>query len=58
MGKDGAYKEYYVYSFEDLALAASTGVAFDDVTVKMDSDADFEIMKRSFIATHWRATNN
>lgn len=51
MGKGGAFKEYYVYSFEDLALPASTGIAFDDITVKMDSDADFEIIKRSFIAT-------
>lgn len=48
--KEG-YKEYYVYSFEDTALAAGTGVAFDDITVKMDSDADFEIIKRSHVAT-------
>lgn len=45
-----AYKEYFVYSFEDLALAAGSGVAFEDVTVKMDSDADFEIMKRIHVA--------
>lgn len=45
-----AYKEYYVYSWEDTALAAGTGVAFEDVTVKMDSDADFEIMKRIHVA--------
>lgn len=45
-----AYKEYFIYSFEDLSLAAGTGVTFEDVTVKMDSDADFEIMKRSHVA--------
>jgi hypothetical protein len=46
-----AYKEYFMYSFEDLSLIAGTGVAFEDTTVKMDSDSDFEIMKRSHIAT-------
>lgn len=45
-----AYKEYFVYSFEDTSLALGTGVTFEDVTVKMDSDADFEIMKRSHVA--------
>jgi hypothetical protein len=46
-----AYKEYYCYSWEDLALAAGSGTSFDDITVKMDSDADFEIIKRSHVAT-------
>ena len=46
-----AYKEYFVYSFEDMSLALGTGAVFEDVTVKMDSDADFEIMKRSHVAT-------
>jgi hypothetical protein len=45
-----AYKEYFIYSFEDTSLIAGTGVAFEDVTVKMDSDADFEIIKRSHVA--------
>mgnify|MGYP001584493629 FL=1 len=45
-----AYKEYFIYSFENTALSLGTGVAFSPVTVKMDSDADFEIMKRSHIA--------
>lgn len=45
-----AYKEYFIYSFEDTALVAGTGVAFEDVTVKMDSDADFEIIKRIHVA--------
>lgn len=45
-----AYKEYFVYSFENTALTAGTGVAFQDTTVKMDSDADFEIIKRHHVA--------
>jgi hypothetical protein len=45
-----AYKEYFCYSFEDTALVLGTGVAFEDTTVKMDSDADFEIIKRSHVA--------
>jgi hypothetical protein len=46
-----AFKEYFIYSFEDASLALGTGLVFDDVTVKMDSDADFEIMKRIHVAT-------
>ena len=46
-----AYKEYYVYAWEDLALPLGTGNAFDEITVKMDSDADFEIMRRNHVAT-------
>jgi len=46
-----AYKEYFVYSFEDVSLAGGSGVTFDDTTVKMDSDADFEIFKRHHVAT-------
>jgi hypothetical protein len=46
-----AYKEYYIYSFEDTALASGSGNTFDDVTVRMDSDADFEVMKRCHVAT-------
>jgi hypothetical protein len=50
-GMVDAYKEYFCYSFEDLSLSAGTGVAFEDTTVKMDSDSDFEIIKRSHVAT-------
>lgn len=50
-GMVDAYKEYFCYSFEDLTLLAGTGVAFEDTTVKMDSDSDFEIIKRSHVAT-------
>jgi hypothetical protein len=49
-GMVDAYKEYFVYSFESIPLALGTGVAFTDVTVKMDSDSDFEIIKRSHVA--------
>lgn len=45
-----AYKEYFCYSFENTALVLGTGVIFADTTVKMDSDADFEIIKRSHVA--------
>lgn len=45
-----AYKEYFIYSFEDTALAAGSGNVFEDVSVRMDSDADFEVMKRSHVA--------
>lgn len=53
MGKqmNNAYKEYYIYSFEDTSLAGGSGNTFDDITVRMDSDADFEIMKRIHVAT-------
>lgn len=47
-----AYKEYFVYSFESVPLTLGTGVAFTPVTVKMDSDADFEIIKRHHVATN------
>jgi hypothetical protein len=45
-----AYKEYYIYSFEQVPLAAGAGTVFSDVTVKMDSDSDFEIFKRHHVA--------
>jgi hypothetical protein len=45
-----AYKEYFCYSFENLALVLGTGVVFADTTVKMDSDSDFEIIKRHHVA--------
>lgn len=45
-----AYKEYFIYSFENTALVLGTGIVFADTTVKMDSDADFEIIKRHHVA--------
>lgn len=52
MAKDmvNAYKEYFVYSFENTALASGAGTVFADTVVKMDSDADFEIFKRHHVA--------
>lgn len=49
-GMVDAYKEYFIYSFEDLSLSSGAGTVFEDVTVKMDSDADFEIFKRHHVA--------
>lgn len=46
-----AYKEYYMYSWEALSLTGGSGTIFTDVTVKMDSDADFEVIKRIHDAT-------
>ena len=43
-------KEYFIYSFENTLLTLGSGVAFQDTTVKMDSDADFEIIKRHHVA--------
>lgn len=45
-----AYKEYFCYSFEQVPLSSGAGTVFSDVTVKMDSDADFEIIKRHHVA--------
>lgn len=45
-----AYKEYFIYSFEDLSLVGGAGTVFEDVTVRLDSDADFEIIKRTHVA--------
>lgn len=48
------WKEYYIYNFENTSLTLGTGVAFSDTTVRLDSDADFEIIKRSHIAINSR----
>ena len=50
-----AFKEYFIYTFDDTSLAASSaeetiGIA-ESTTVRFDSDADFELMKRTHIAT-------
>ncbi|MEM4360108.1 MAG: hypothetical protein QXT45_06230 [Candidatus Bilamarchaeaceae archaeon] len=49
-----AWKEYYIYNFEALNLPSGNGNAFTDVVVRFDSDADFEVIKRSHIATDSR----
>lgn len=48
--KSQFWKEYYIYNFENTSLAAGTGVAFTDSDVKLDLDADFELVKRSHTA--------
>lgn len=50
----GGWKEYYVYNFSNTSLPASDGTSFTDVVVRLDSDADFEVMKRHHIATDSR----
>ena len=44
------WREYFVNEVSDSSLAAGTGVAFEDSTIKIDIDADFEIIKRSHVA--------
>jgi len=46
-----AWKEYYIYNIENTALAAGSGAAFTDTTIRTDTDADFELIRRSHIAT-------
>lgn len=45
------YKEYYINNIENTALNAGTGVTFTDTTIRIDTDADFEIIKRTHVAT-------
>lgn len=55
-----AWKEYYVYDFTNTALPAGTAnglpavQTFTEINTRFDSDADFEVMKRSHIATDSR----
>lgn len=46
-----SYREYYSYSFENTSLAAGAGATFEDTLVSLDSDADFEVMSRTHVAT-------
>ena len=52
--ESSGWKEYFVYNFQDISLAASLGTAFEDVVVRFDSDADFEGMKLIHVATDSR----
>lgn len=45
------YKEYYINNIENTALTAGTGVTFTDTTIRTDTDSDFELIKRTHIAT-------
>lgn len=47
-----AWKEYYVYNIENTALALGTGAAFTESTLRTDTDADFELIKRTHVATN------
>lgn len=51
-----AFKEYYIYNLDDTSLAAGSlaSPVFTDTTIRTDSDADFEVMKRTHIATDSR----
>ncbi len=50
-----AWKEYYIYDFTNTSIPASAGAgvvgAFQNITTRFDSDADFEVIKRHHIAT-------
>jgi hypothetical protein len=53
-GEINAWKEYYIYNIENTSLAAGTGVTFTDTTIRTDTDADFELIRRSHVATNSR----
>lgn len=46
-----AWKEYYSYNIENLSLDAGAGTVFEETTIKTDTDADFELVKRTHVAT-------
>lgn len=54
MANGNGWKEYYVYSIDNTSLTAGTGVAFTDTTIRTDTDAHFELMKRTHVATDSR----
>lgn len=45
------WKEYFIYTVENTALTAGTGIAFETTSIKIDSDSDFLIQKRTHVAT-------
>lgn len=51
-----AWKEYYVYDFTNTSLSSGTlaSPVFTDIVTRFDTDADFEVMKRTHIATDSR----
>ncbi len=51
-----AWKEYFTYNFNNTSLAAGSLSApvFVDTVTRFDTDADFEVMKRTHIATDSR----
>ncbi len=51
-----AWKEYFVYSFVNTSLTGGSlaSPVYTDTVTRFDTDADFEVMKRSHIATDSR----
>jgi hypothetical protein len=51
-----AWKEYFTYNFNNTSLSAGSLSApvFVDTVTRFDTDADFEVMKRTHIATDSR----
>jgi hypothetical protein len=45
------YKEYYIYSIDNQELAGGNGTVFTDTDLRLDTDADFECIKRIHVAT-------
>ncbi len=46
------WKEYFVYESNLTLTASATGNNFQSQTIKMDTDADFELMKTTYVATN------
>lgn len=49
-----AWKEYYVYNIENTALTGGNGTVFTETTIRTDTDADFELIKRTHVSTDSR----
>ena len=47
------WKEYFIYT-HNTALTAGTGTNFNAINIRIDSDADFEFNKTTFVATNDR----
>lgn len=47
------YKEYFIYD-STKALTAGTGTTWDEIITRIDTDANFEINKTTFVATNDR----
>ena len=45
------WKEYFLYSVDNTSLAAGSGAAYTETNIKIDTDADFELIKRSHVVT-------
>ena len=47
------FKEYFIYTHAT-ALTPGTGAGFDTINIRIDSDADFEFNKTTYVATNDR----